>query len=371
MREINTRLGIKLGLALGLVSLWPALFLRAATASSQTDPFVLSSQQSWLGVTLQDVTAAKARELKLPGVYGAIVTSVEPNSPAEKAGVKKNDVILKFAGRRVWSVAALARRVHETPPGRVVNLLISRSGKKITLQATIESHPAPFFPEGAIPGYPNFSIKMLPPMASLPPGSLPERHFRVEPLPPSTPNNNPWLSPGRVLGIIGETLTPQLARFFGVEQGKGVLVASVIPNSPATKAGLKAGDVIIKVGALEVTSVSSLRSALQSQQSQSHQVFLTIVRNRQEKTVSAVLKPLGSKELRSAENWGLTPAAHARLAKEIGKLTAEVQALAAKYQPGSANYQALVKQARQAAKEYEAKAAQYKKQFQVMRQQLR
>ena len=68
--------------------------------------FFLGDGGAWLGVRLRDVNAEKARELKLPGEYGARVVEVEEGSPAAKAGLAKDDVILDFGDQRVWSVAS-------------------------------------------------------------------------------------------------------------------------------------------------------------------------------------------------------------------------------------------------------------------------
>ena len=72
---------------------------------------------AWLGVQLKDVTAEKARELKLPGEYGALVAGVDEDSAAAKAGLQKGDVIVEFAGERVRSAAQLRRLIRETPAG--------------------------------------------------------------------------------------------------------------------------------------------------------------------------------------------------------------------------------------------------------------
>ncbi len=365
MRQIIKWPMLGLLIALGLASFFPPTLVAGQKPHPTAYSVNVLGDEPWLGVTLEDVNQAKAQALKLPGVYGAIVTSVEPNSPAAKAGLEKNDVILDFAGERVWSVAELTRLVHETPAGRAVNLKVSRHGKRVTLRATIENHPSVFFNMPPTRSF-SFNFKAKPwPNGGAFPG------FRIEPLPPSTPSNNPLLGPGRVLGITGANLTSQLARYFGVAQGKGVLVTSVIAGSPASKAGLEAGDVIVKVGSQEVGSVAALRWALQTRQNQGHRVFLTIVRNHQEKTVTAVLQPAGSKDLQSLGNWGLTPAERARLDAEVKKLAAQAEALKAEYQPGSPKYEALAEQARQAAKEYEAEAAHYQKRLEQMREQLR
>lgn len=212
----------------------------------------------WLGVDLRDVTQAKAQSLKLPGVYGAIVTSVEPNSPAAKAGIEANDVILKFAGTRVWSVAQLSNWVRETPPGREVPVTISRAGKRIDLKIDVGSHPGHM---------------ML---------SMPDLHLG--------PVFNFGFSPSRArLGVRVEELTPQLASYFGVKQGKGVLITEVEKGSPAEKAGLKAGDCIVRVGSTDVSSPFDLVRALHS--ADQKPVSLAIVRGGHEENVSVTLAP--------------------------------------------------------------------------------
>jgi serine protease Do len=248
----------------------------------------------WLGLTLQDVNPAKARELKLPGDYGAIVVSVIPGSPAAKAGFQPNDVILEFASRRVMSVAQLQRLVEETPPDRTVKVEISRQGKLQTLEVKIENRGPnafqnmPFNPNGRLWQWPFY----LPPEGQpRGPFALPEPWPRMMPLPPATPFNSPFSPEENTLGISGDNLTPQLARFFGVKEGRGVLISRVVPGSPASAAGLKAGDVIVRVGSQEVGSMAELRWALQSQENKKHRVTLGIVRDRQEREMSVLLIP--------------------------------------------------------------------------------
>jgi serine protease Do len=226
--------------------------------------------EAWLGVELADVTPAKAQALKLPGDYGAIVTHVEENSPAAKAGLKENDVILEFGGMRVWSVAQLRNLVSETPAGRTVTLRVSRDGRELNLQAQLaqssESYFSRFFPGGT------FHIPQI-----------------------NIPRN--WYFDfgfggmrGR-LGIEADDLTPQLAAYFGVKQGHGVLVAQVEPGSPAEKAGLKAGDCILTVGSRTVDSVNALRREL-AEQSRDHSVLvLSIVRGGHEQTMKVNVAP--------------------------------------------------------------------------------
>jgi serine protease Do len=216
------------------------------------------------------VTPAKAQALKLPGDYGAIVTHVEENSPAAKAGLKENDVILEFGEMRVWSVAQLRNLMSETPAGRTVTLRVSRDGREINLQAQLAPHSESYlfhvFPGGTV--------------------HIPQINI---------PRN--WYFDfgfggmrGR-LGIEADDLTPQLAAYFGVKQGHGVLVAQVESGGPASKAGLEAGDCIVAVGSRTVDSISALRRQL-SEQSRDHPVLtLTIVRGGHEQTMKVNVAP--------------------------------------------------------------------------------
>ena len=231
--------------------------------------------QSRLGVGIGDVDAGKAQELKLPGEYGALVKRVEEDSPAAKAGIEKNDVILEFAGEKVRSAAQLQRLVRETPPGRNVSLVVSRAGQNRTLSLKLEKREHGFALAGRMPE--------TMPMPGMP--VVPQFEFNL-------PDHDfVWFQGGARLGISGDELTSQLAEYFGVKQGKGVLVREVVVGSAADKAGLKAGDVIVRVDDEEVGSVSKLRRALGHDRDEKRTVKLTIVRDRKEMTLTTELDP--------------------------------------------------------------------------------
>lgn len=213
---------------------------------------------AFLGVDLKDVNIGDVSSMKLPGEYGAIVAHVEPDSPAAKAGIEENDVILEYGGMRVWSASQLSQLVRETPVGRNVTVRVSRSGKTMTLHAAIASRRPPRVFSYSSPDFhmPNFNF-----------------NFNI---------------PRYRLGVEVESLTPQLAAYFGVKQDKGVLVTEVESDSPAAKAGLKAGDCIVQVGTTEISSVSGLRSALDG--ASKPEINLSIVRAGQEKSLSATLE---------------------------------------------------------------------------------
>jgi S1-C subfamily serine protease len=192
---------------------------------------------TYLGVNLAEIDANRAKELKLTEDYGVEITRVEENSPAEKAGVKPGDVVLEYNGQRVEGMEQFGRMVRETPPGREVKLTISRNGAPQTLAAVLGSRKLRF-------------------SGNFPPGfEAPE--FRMPDIPQMfTTLRSP------MLGVEAESLGSQLAVYFGVKDG--VLVRSVLENTPAQKAGIKAGDIIAKVDGMAVTTPSELSSAVRA-----------------------------------------------------------------------------------------------------------
>jgi hypothetical protein len=289
---------------------------------------------AWLGVTLKDVTADKARDLKLPGEYGALVESVEADSPAAKAGLQKGDVIVEFAGERVRSEAQLRRLIRETPAGRTVSLQVIRDGQARALNAKLQSRTN------------HLNIQ------------IPEIHIA----PPNTHlfdyGGLNFLFDGRrpSLGISGDELTTQLASYFGVKQGKGVLVREVVVGSAAEKAGLKAGDVIVAVDGKSVATVTELRQALEIEPSkEEHKVNLTVVRDRHEQTVPVELERLGPGERgKMAANFGIDAGELQRLGGEAkAQLAAAQLALQESQRQLSDQQRQALEKARRAAKEYQ------------------
>ena len=240
-----------------MTKLLSCMILLAGAAAAQSFSFFQSpdpdSQQvfqfhagalaggTFLGVNLAEVDADRARELKLKEAYGAEITRVEEGSPAEKAGLKPNDVVLEYNGQRVEGMEQFGRMVRETPPGREVKLLISRNGATQTLAATLAARK--FRPVGGGGGT-GFEI--------------PEFHM------PDIPQIFTTLrSP--MLGVEAESLGSQLGAYFGVKEG--VLVRSVLKDTPAEKAGIKAGDVITKVDGMAITTPNELSNAVRSSNS--------------------------------------------------------------------------------------------------------
>jgi membrane-associated protease RseP (regulator of RpoE activity) len=305
---------------------------------------------AWLGVTLKDVTADKARDLKLPGEYGALVESVEADSPAAKAGLQKGDVIVEFAGERVRSEAQLRRLIRETPAGRTVSLQVIRDGQARALNAKLQSRTN------------HFNIDVQVPEIHIPPISPQLFDYR---------GFNFQFGAGRPsLGISGDELTTQLASYFGVKQGKGVLVREVVVGSAAEKAGLKAGDVIVAVDGKSVATVTELRQALEIKPSkEERKVNLTVVRDRHEQTVPVELERLGPGERgKMAANFGIDAGELQRFAGEAkAQLAAAQLALQGSQRLLSDQQRQALEKALRAAKEYQ-RAIQERLKLQLQKQ---
>ena len=213
-----------------------------------------------LGVSLEDVGADDVARLKLSGERGAVVTDVVEGSAAEKAGIREGDVVVRFGGQEVWSAAQLARLVRETPAGRSVDVGLCRDGSAQSVSVTLAKRDHDRLMRFG-PGAFHFEMPDLPEIADMP-------HPPVPPVPPVPPLFEDGdrrtflrrLGHGRRLGLSYQELGGQLAGYFKVEGG--VLVTEVDEDSPAAKAGVKAGDVIVRFGGKPVKDGGDLRSAL-------------------------------------------------------------------------------------------------------------
>jgi serine protease Do len=208
---------------------------------------------------------------------GVVIEEVRPDSPAEKAGLKRADVIVEFDGERVRSARQFGRLVQETPPGRTVKATIVRDGQKKDVQISPQAG------RGALSGGTIFDDgRLRDRLGDL--GSLGDR------LPPFNFNFDfdlPGALSGRRLGVSVDELTDQLAQYFGARQG--VLVTAVTEGSAAASAGLKAGDVITSINGQSVRSRDDLVRALR--EARDEEVSIAIVRDKKETSVKAKIEP--------------------------------------------------------------------------------
>lgn len=181
-----------------------------------------------MGVLIGELTPEYAQAFGLPKAEGALVQQVMPNSPAERAGIKHGDIILKFNGQPVENSTQLVLEVSSTPPGQTVHLDVFRDGRTFPVNVTLEQRPS-----GLTTGGEEASV--------------------------AGPTGNSPLS-----GVNVQALTPDIARQLDVPMGAhGVVVASVDPNSSAADS-LQRGDIIEEVNHRPVTSVSEYNQAVQA-----------------------------------------------------------------------------------------------------------
>jgi serine protease Do len=221
-----------------------------------------------LGVELEEIDRDEAARLKLGEERGAVVRRVEESSPAAKAGLQKDDVILEFQGEKVQSASQLARLVRETPPGRTVSIGVSRGGASQRLSATLGEGG------GRVRvGDVDVPLPPIPPEPALAP---------EPPEPPMPPDVQRWKDragnfsvedfnwgPGgpRRLGIEFDEVSGQYAKFLQAPGDHGVVVTSVEEGSAAAKAGLKAGDLIVRFAGREIRDARDLRSEVRKAES--------------------------------------------------------------------------------------------------------
>ena len=221
---------------------------------SMSPGIVVSSadEGGWLGVEIGEVTAEKAKDLKLPAVRGVVVDDVEPDSPAAKAGIKEKDVVTQYDGQLVEGTVQFRRLIRETPPGRSVTLEISRGGLTQNISVVLGDRS-------------DVSVRKMKGKMRNFGGAYSFSMPNVEEF-PDMPEVMDMRTP--ILGINAEDLTGQLGSYFGAPNNAGVLVREVRPGTPAEKAGLKAGDVIIKIESKEVRTLADLRAQLRDKSNQ-------------------------------------------------------------------------------------------------------
>jgi len=204
-------------------------------------------RRGFLGVGIQDLTPAMAKAFEVETARGAIVSDVTPNSPAEKAGLRRGDVITGLNGKPVEDARRLRLEVAAIAPGTEIGLELARDGQGVEVEATL----------GSLPGNGN------------------------KPAATEEPGNTGY-------GVSVTDLTPQIARELGLPPGSdGVVVTAVQPGSAAAEAGIRRGDVIQEAGRQPVTTIGEFRDAVRGSENGS----LLLLVNRAGRTSYVVLEP--------------------------------------------------------------------------------
>lgn len=181
-----------------------------------------SVTRGWLGVSIQNMTPELAKSLGVDEAKGALVAEVTTNSPADKGGLERGDVIVRYNGKEIEASSSLPSLVASTPVGKTVEVEVLRDGKAKTLNVTI--------------------------------AKLAEQDIaKVDD--ENTPQQSKW-------GLALRELRPEERAQMGLQEAEGVLVVGVQPNSSAAEAGVRAGDVILEVNKTRVTSVADVKNEI-------------------------------------------------------------------------------------------------------------
>ncbi|MGW8312582.1 MAG: DegQ family serine endoprotease [Desulfuromonadales bacterium] len=170
--------------------------------------------RGWLGVTVQALNQELADSFGLSSTRGALVNEITKGSPADQAGLQRGDVILSYDGRQIDELNDLPRLVAATPVDKSVNVTIFRDGKERTVKVTI--------------------------------GKLLEGEQEVA---------SGDRERGVTAGITAANLTPELVKRFSLEGDAGILITKIAPDSPAAKANLRVGDLIVETDGKTINTV--------------------------------------------------------------------------------------------------------------------
>ena len=202
-------------------------------------------ERGWLGVAIQDLTPDLSRGLGLTSEDGALVSSVQDNSPAAAAGLQTGDVVLSFAGHQITSPKDLSRAVAETPSGTQAPVTIWRKGAQQTVTVTI--------------------AQLTEDVASA-----------------AAPTGSGDAGPGNdTVAQLGATLAPvndQTREQFGLpDDAAGVVVADLDPDSALAGQGVRPGDIIERVNDREVTSTGDVSHALDEARKAHREVAVLLI----------------------------------------------------------------------------------------------
>jgi serine protease Do len=240
----------------------------------EQDALLNHASQGYLGVGTRDIDTQEAADLKLKDARGAEIIAVDHDAPAAKAGLQIRDVILSVNGQMITGEAEFRRSLRAMPPGRTITLVISRDGAQQTLMVKLADRS---------------TLEAKAWSQHIP---VPEPQDSDEYRLPATGSGfgNGFLAGGVAnplyTGLQLDAMGWQLARFFGVHSGHGLLVRRVEDNSPGAAAGLRAGDVIVRVNGKTITTTGQWEHALRL--SEGKPVALMVMRDHKVQTMKMV-----------------------------------------------------------------------------------
>jgi serine protease Do len=254
-------------------------------------------RQGYLGVETRDLGDDAVVTLKVKDLRGVEIVSLDHDGPACKAGMRMHDVILQINGQAIDGEEQMRKTLRELPAGRTVNFVVSRDGQTQTMtlqmadrrmveQQAWEQHYTVPAPGPNAPGEYGIRGNSFMGASSAAPSTI-----------VTTPKGHrDFLGTSMILsssftGAKLEVMGEQLAEFFGAAGGAGLLVRSVDGNSPAEEAGLRAGDVVVRINSIPLSSGADWTKTVHDNKGKP--VPVVVLRDRQEKTLT--LTPDGKK----------------------------------------------------------------------------
>lgn len=285
---MNRRQSLRVALVLSVVAALCASEQAYATPAGARGPSSGPQTQGYLGVDIRDVAPDQVAPLKLKDTRGAEIIHIDHDGPAGKLGLREHDVILKVNNQEIGNQEQLRKMLRDSPAGLSVTLIISRDGQQQTMTTQLanrqeverrawEQHLVVPDPAPNAPRPPRIANGFLHGGNAAPnadAGARPHRDF----LGTTTVLSSSYT--GAQLEVMG----PQLAEYFGVEGNAGLLVRRVEPNSPAEVAGIRAGDVVLRINQVPVTTGSEWLKTIR--ENRGKPVSLVILRNRHEQTMT-------------------------------------------------------------------------------------
>ena len=237
------------------------------------------SAQGYLGVLVGDIDNDSASKLKLKDARGAVVTLIDHDAPAAQVGLRVNDVLLEVNGQPIEGAEAFGRMMREIPPGRKITLVVSRDGATQTMTVQLADRKKL---DTDIWNKLNSGGDISSPVTGL--GIFGSGAGGDAPLPGGF--HMPFVGNSSLkVGALVEPLTAQMADYLGVSNG--LMVKQVARKSQASVAGMKAFDVILKVGTENIATVSDWDRAMRANQGKT--VAITILRDKKQQTVNLLV----------------------------------------------------------------------------------
>jgi len=238
-------------------------------------------QQPYLGIVFVDLNEDQTVALHVKG--GVEIVLVDHDGPAGKIGLRPHDVIVRVNGQPVANSDALRRMIHDAGAGTAISMDVFRQNQSLTLTAQLADRD-----EVAREALKRMAAPPDPPTDDPMPPMTMGQGFMEQSTPPPAKQSflASMLHSTPFTGLAMDEMEPQLSAYFGAPQGVGLLVNTVLPNSPAATAGLRAGDILLKADAMSLRSVADWTRYLHT--TRGRPITLTLLREKQSQVVTLV-----------------------------------------------------------------------------------